>query len=55
LPVSHRHAQFVLSGDRTGSAALLDAVQRELGELAWRFVIGEGDTLIDEEAHHAAV
>lgn len=54
LPVSHRHAQFVLSGERTGSAALLDAIRRELGEQSWRFVISEVDILLDEGAHHAA-
>jgi len=54
LPVSHRHAQFVLLGQRNGSAALLEAIQRELGDPAWRFVIGEVDTLTDEGEHHAA-
>jgi hypothetical protein len=54
LPVSHRHAQFVLTGARTGSAALLDAIRRELGESAWRFAIGEVNTLTDEGADDAA-
>jgi hypothetical protein len=54
LPVSHRHAQFVLSGERTGSAALLDAIRRELGEQVWRFVIGEENTLTEEGDRHAA-
>ena len=43
-----RHVAFVMSGTRTGSAALLDASHRELGESGWRFVIGKVDSLTDE-------
>jgi len=50
-----RHVALVMDGTRTGSAALLDAIRHELGERAWRFVIGEVDTLIDEGGPHGAV
>lgn len=48
LPVSSRHAQFVLTGERTGSTALLAAIRRELGEPAWAFATGQIDTLCDD-------
>lgn len=54
LPVSMRHAQFVLSGSRRGSAALLDAIRRELGDPGWRFVCREVDALMDEGARDAS-
>lgn len=47
LPVTMRHAHFVLTGARTGSAALLDAVRQELGEPDWAFASGQCDTLLD--------
>lgn len=53
LRVTHRHAHFVLSGERGGSAALLRAVREELGEPAWLFVTGQADTLRDEGGGHA--
>lgn len=43
-----RHAHFVLTGARTGSAALLDAVRQELGEPDWAFASGQCDTLLDD-------
>jgi hypothetical protein len=49
---SPRHVAFVVKGERTGSAALLDAMRRELGELGWRFVCGEVDTVIEQRPHH---
>ena len=52
LPVSKRHAWFVLTGARRGSAGLLDAVRRELGEPAWQFVCGQVDVLHDEGGEH---
>lgn len=42
---SSRHVAFVVGGQRIGSAALLAAIRRELGEPGWRFVIGETDVL----------
>ena len=53
LPVTPRHAYFVLTGARAGSAALLDAVRRELGEPDWLFVTGQAHALADEGVSHA--
>ena len=55
LPFTMRHAHFVLTGVRTGSAALLDAVREQLGESGWAFATGQTDSLRDESADHAAV
>lgn len=59
LPVTARHAHFVLTNARAGSAALLDAIRHQLGDHAWQFATGEVDTLTDagpavEMASHAA-
>ena len=53
LPVSQRHAQFVLCGQRRGSHKLHDAIRRTLGEPAWLFVTGQTDTLRDEGGGNA--
>ena len=52
LPVSHRHAQFVLNGSRKGSAGLLDAIRRELGDQGWAFTTCQTDTLRDAGGEH---
>lgn len=54
LPVSQRHAQFVLCGQRRGSHKLHEAIRCGLGEPGWLFVTGQTDTLRDERADHAA-
>jgi hypothetical protein len=54
LPVTHRHAHFVLSGERVGSAYLCEAIRRALGEPAWLFVTGQSHTLRDEGGDHVA-
>lgn len=48
LPVSQRHAQFVLCGQRRGSHKLHEAIRRALGDAAWSFVTGQSNTLRDE-------
>lgn len=45
---SQRHLQFVVDGERKGSATLLAAVQRELGESAWLYATGQTDRLADD-------
>jgi hypothetical protein len=40
-----RHLYCVASGERQASPELLAAIQRELGEDAWLYVCGKGDTL----------
>ncbi len=54
LPVTHRHALYVLNNQRTGSTALLDAIRKELGEPGWLFVVGASNVLTDEGGDHAA-
>ena len=49
-----QHIGLVASGERKGSAKLLDAIYRELGETAWLFATGQTDALHDEGATHAA-
>ena len=49
-----QHIGLVARGERKGSAKLLDAIYRELGEAAWRFATGQTDTLQDEVASHGA-
>lgn len=49
-----QHIGLVASGERKGSAKLLDAIYRELGETAWLFATGQTDALHDEGARHAA-
>ena len=49
-----QHIGLVASGERKGSAKLLDAIYRELGDAAWRFATGQTDALHDEVASHAA-
>ena len=49
-----RHVALVMSGERPGSAALLAAFRRQLGESAWRFVVGEVDVLSDPPAGEVA-
>ncbi len=49
-----QHIGLVASGERKGSAKLLDAIYRELGETAWLFATGQTDALHDDEARHAA-
>ncbi len=49
-----QHIGLVASGERKGSAKLLDAIYRELGETAWLFATGQTDALHDEVASHAA-
>lgn len=46
------HIAAVMAGERTGSAALLDALRRELGEPAWLFVTGQTDTLSASTGDH---
>jgi hypothetical protein len=53
LPVTMRHAQFVLTGVRTGSVGLLAAIRHELGEPGWLFATGQTDTLRAVGADHA--
>ena len=45
-----QHIGLVASGERKGSAKLLDAIYREFGDAAWRFATGQTDTLQDEVA-----
>lgn len=45
LPASMRHVQFVCTGERQGSRALLAAIRRELGEPGWNYAIGASDRL----------
>ena len=54
LPVHERHAYFVLTNQRRGSAKLLDAIRGELGESGWLFITGQSHTLQVEESPHAA-
>ena len=49
-----QHIGLVASGERKGSAKLLDAIHRELGEAGWAFATGQTDALHDEVASHAA-
>ena len=49
-----QHIGLVARGERKGSAKLLDAIYRELGDAAWRFATGQTDALHDEVASHAA-
>ena len=49
-----QHIGLVASGERKGSAKLLDAIYRELGDAAWRFATGQTDTLQDEVATNGA-
>lgn len=51
---SQRHIGYVIDGERKGSAALLAAIQAELGEAAWHYVSGQTDRLADGEYRHAA-
>ncbi len=49
-----QHIGLVASGERKGSAKLLDAIYRELGETAWLFATGQTDALRDEGASDGA-
>jgi len=49
-----QHIGLVARGERKGSAKLLDAIYRELGDAAWRFATGQTDTLQDEVATNGA-
>ena len=49
-----QHIGLVASGERKGSAKLLDAIYRELGETAWLFATGQCDNLRDEGASDGA-
>ena len=49
-----QHIGLVASGERKGSAKLLDAIYRELGETAWLFATGQTDALRDEGGRDAA-
>lgn len=52
LPVTPRHAHFVLTNERTGSHGLLTAIRRELGDPGWDFATGQTDTLRAPESAH---
>lgn len=54
LPVTPRHAYCVLIGERQGSADLLAAMRRALGEPGWQFVTGQTSVLCDDGSDHAA-
>lgn len=45
LPVSWRHALFVLNGERRGSAKLLDAMRKALGPAGWSYATGATNVL----------
>lgn len=53
LPLCQRAIRYQMARERL-SPSVASAFIAALGEPSWRFVIGETDTLRDEETDHAA-
>lgn len=52
--VGWRHLAFVIAGQRVGSERVYRALQDALGASGWAFVTGDSNSLLDDDAHHAA-